>query len=100
MPSHKSWYRTLLLYEDHEYIKIIVIVVDRNISDAVYSQSVEISLPIPVISPKLKDFLQTNFRNKITDAVGTYSENSEVPSPREQGLISSFQTPTHFQTQQ
>ena len=30
MPSHKSWYRTLLLYKDHEYIKIIVIVYWNN----------------------------------------------------------------------
>ena len=55
------------------------IVVFRNISDSVSSQTVEISSSIPVISA---DFLSFFFTAILKGTVSTYSENSEVSSSR------------------
>ena len=56
------------------------------------------TLLISAAAPKLGQFLETFFTAITTASVSTYSEISEVPSPRGQGLISSFQTPsTRFQ---
>ena len=47
----------------------------------------------------LADFLQIKSIGILIDTMFTYSETPEVPILQEQGLMLSFQTLTHFQTQ-
>ena len=45
------------------------------------------------------DFVQSKFVDRVTEAMSVHPECSEGQNTREQAPISSFQKPTHFQTQ-
>jgi hypothetical protein len=99
MLGHRDLQRPYILHKDCVFKKIPLIELYRDRPEAVSSQSAVFWLTVPVVLPNLGRLLSKKIIGILIDTMSTYSESPEVRSPQEQGLISSFQTLTHFQTQ-
>ena len=94
--GHRNLQRACILHKDYVSKKNFLIELYQDCLDTVSLQIEVFLLTVSVVSPKPGRFLSIDIQ---INTVFTYSESPEVSSPQEQGLILSFQTLTHFQTQ-